>query len=104
MTTQIINRGRGPEIAGTRVTVDRIMDYLREESASDRIVAELNLSHEQVEAALEYIAAHRGEVETEYERILERVRQANPAWIEQRLAKSPQELKDRLQAHCDGKL
>ena len=32
MAARIINRGRGPEVAGTRVTVYRIMDFLREGS------------------------------------------------------------------------
>src|SRR3989442_15866224 len=32
MVARIIDRGRGPEVAGTRVTVYRIMDFVREGS------------------------------------------------------------------------
>ena len=97
MTARIINRGRGPEIEGTRVTVYRIMDFIREASSPARIATELQLNDEQVQTALEYIAMHRSDVETEYEKILQRVQQHNPAWIEVDRAKSPEELKQRLQ-------
>ena len=30
MSARIIDRGRGPEIEGTRITVYRIMDYVRD--------------------------------------------------------------------------
>ena len=33
----IINRGRGPEIAGTRITVFDVMDYLKHGWHRDRI-------------------------------------------------------------------
>ena len=55
MSSRIIDRGRGPEIEGTRVTVYRVMDFLREGSGADRIAEELFLSADQVEHALRYI-------------------------------------------------
>jgi uncharacterized protein (DUF433 family) len=78
MAARIINRGRGPEVAGTRVTVYRIMDFLREGSSAERIATELHLTEEQVCLALDYIAMHRRTVEAEYEKILQRVQQRNP--------------------------
>jgi uncharacterized protein (DUF433 family) len=69
----IINRGRGPEIQGTRITVYRIMDFLREGADCERIAAELSLSEEELRAALDYIDAHRLEVESQYEPILRRL-------------------------------
>jgi uncharacterized protein (DUF433 family) len=42
------------------------MDYLREQSTPERIAAELNLTEEQVQAALAYIAMHQSDVEDEY--------------------------------------
>ena len=63
MSAQIIDRGRGPEIEGTRVTVYRIMDFVRDNSPRERIASELRLSMEQVEVALAYIAEH-GKSET----------------------------------------
>jgi uncharacterized protein (DUF433 family) len=96
MSARIIDRGRGPEVEGTRVTVYRIMDYLCEESTPDRIASELELTIDQVEAALTYIAAHRLEVEDEYEKIMQRVRQPNPAWVEAGRPATPEELKRRI--------
>ena len=39
MGAQIINRGRGPEIEGTRITVYDVMDYLQEGWRYDRFPA-----------------------------------------------------------------
>ena len=44
MATHIIDRGRGPEIEGTRVTIYRIMDFVRAGDSRDRIAAELDLT------------------------------------------------------------
>lgn len=98
MSARIIERGRGPEIEGTRVTVYRIMDYLDGVIPTEEIAAELRISVEQVEAALAYIAAHREEVDREYAKIMERIRLGNPPWVEALRAKSPEELKERLRA------
>jgi uncharacterized protein (DUF433 family) len=59
MTTRIINRGRGPEIEGTRVTIYRIMDFVRDNCTMTTIAEELDLSEAQVHAALDYIATNR---------------------------------------------
>jgi uncharacterized protein (DUF433 family) len=98
MTTRIIDRGRGPEIEGTRVTVYRIIDFLRDNSSADDIATALHLTAEQVQVALEYIAVHRSGVEAEYERILERVQQPNPPHVEARRAPSSEVLKQRIRA------
>ncbi len=70
----IVNRGRGPEIAGTRITVFDVMDYLKHGWHRDRIAALFRLSSRDVQAAIDYIASHRHEVEADYQRILERHR------------------------------
>ena len=49
MGGHIIERGRGPEIRGTRVTVYRLMDCLRAGDAPEQIASELDLSMDQVE-------------------------------------------------------
>jgi uncharacterized protein (DUF433 family) len=98
MAARIIDRGRGPEVAGTRVTVYRIMDFLREGSAAGRIATELCLNEEQVRVALDYIAMHRRTVEAEYEKILQRVQQRNPPHVEAGRATSPDALKQRIRA------
>ncbi len=68
----IIDRGRGPEIAGTRITVFDVMDYLKHDWHRDRIAMLFRLSSRDVQAAIDYIEAHRPEVEAEYQRILDR--------------------------------
>jgi uncharacterized protein (DUF433 family) len=97
ISVRIIDRGRGPEIEGTRVTVYRIMDYLREDSSAERIGQELELTAEQVNQAITYITAHRHEVEVAYEKILQRVNQDNPSGAEGK-APSAEELKQRILA------
>lgn len=99
MSARIFDRGRGPEVEGTRVTVYRIMDFIREGSSAVRIAAELGLTNEQVHVALDYIGAHRLNVEAEYNEILRRVQQRNPSHVEDERAQSPDELKQRIRAH-----
>jgi uncharacterized protein (DUF433 family) len=102
MALSIIDRGRGPELEGTRVTVYRVVDYVRAGDPPSQIAEELDLSEEQVRAALEYINAHRDEVEAEYEAILKRVGQPNPDWVEAGSAKTWDELRRRIEARCSG--
>jgi uncharacterized protein (DUF433 family) len=97
MSPRIIDRGRGPELEGTRVTAYRILDFVRAGSPPGEIAHELDLTGEQVSMALDYIAAHRDEVQAAYEQILRRVSGPNPEWVDARLAKTPDELKRRLE-------
>jgi uncharacterized protein (DUF433 family) len=96
---KIIDRGRGPEIAGTRITVFDVIDYytagcrpqttIRDFSANcgevtgeetragwhrDRIANLFRLSSRDIQAAIDYIEQHREEVDAAYQRILERHR------------------------------
>ena len=74
MVAEIINRGRGPEIAGTRITVYDVMDYRKHGWHRDRIAMLFRLSSRQIQAALDYIDAHEAEVTAEYQTILDRHR------------------------------
>jgi uncharacterized protein (DUF433 family) len=71
---RIVNRGRGPEIAGTRITVYDVMDYWSQGWHRDRIATLFRLSSRDVQAAIHYIEEHRQEVEDEYRRIVDRHR------------------------------
>ena len=102
MAARIINRGRGPELEGTRITVYCIMDYVRAGDSPARIAQELDLTEEQVQEALNYIDAHRDEIEAEYEAILKRVNQPNPEWVEAGSAKTWDELRRRIEARSTG--
>jgi uncharacterized protein (DUF433 family) len=85
METMIINRGRGPEIAGTRITVYDVMDYLKEGWHHTAIAATLRISSAQVLAVIQYVKDHRDEVEANYQKILDRCAKGNPPEIQARL-------------------
>ena len=96
MPAQVIDRGRGPEIAGTRVTVYRIMDYLREGASPTRIAAELQLEVDEVQAALDFIGANQAAVDANYESILHRHEQQRLAAANS--AVDPEQLKERIRS------
>ncbi len=67
---KIIDRGRGPELAGTRITVYDVLDYHELGWHREMIADTLELSSQQVEVALRYIAEHRDEVMADYAEML----------------------------------
>ncbi|HEY7155249.1 MAG TPA: DUF433 domain-containing protein, partial [Gemmataceae bacterium] len=78
----IHDRGRGPEIKGTRITVYSILDYLLEAWSAERIAAWFRLTVPQVEAAIEYMRDHTLEVMRNYVKILERAERGNPPEVQ----------------------
>lgn len=66
----IIRTERGLTIAGTRVTLYDVMDYVTEHYPPKFIRAMLNLTEAQIDAALSYIDGHHAEVEAEYQLVL----------------------------------
>jgi uncharacterized protein (DUF433 family) len=92
----LIDRGRGPELEGTRITVYLIMDFLRADYSPSEIAQELGLTAQQVQTALDYIEEHRTQVEEDYRLILERVHRPNAPEVEAALAKTPEELRRRI--------
>ena len=74
MATQIIDRGRGPEIEGTRITVYDVIDYLQEDWRAGQIAALFRLPLEEIEAAIAYIEQHEDEVMADYQQIIARHR------------------------------
>jgi uncharacterized protein (DUF433 family) len=97
----IIDRGRGPEIVGTRITIYDIMDFLKHGCSVDDIARDLWIEPEKVIAAIDYIESHREQSEREYALILERVSRPNPPEVEQGRAKTREELERRLGAHLE---
>ncbi len=99
---QIINRGRGPEIAGTRITVYDILDYYTEGWHPTAIAGRLRLTSAQVEAAIAYIEQHRAEVMARYQEILDRCARGNPPEVQAKVdaiaAKYRELWADRLRA------
>jgi uncharacterized protein (DUF433 family) len=74
----IIKTGRGPEIAGTRITVYDVIEYHNTGWHRDMIADTLELSSEQVEVAIRYIEENRDEVMANFERNMERINRGNP--------------------------
>lgn len=99
MSTKIINRGRGPEIEGTRITVYDILDYAKHGWHRDRIAALFRLSSRDIQAALDYIQRHEEEVTANYQRILERQRDYTyPPDVEAKIHASRERAKARIAA------
>jgi uncharacterized protein (DUF433 family) len=95
---KIINRGRGPEIAGTRITVYDVMDYYKDGWHRDQIAVLFRLSSRDIQAAIDYIEAHKEEVEVEYQKILDRHRNYKyPPEVQAKLDQIRGEATQRLQ-------
>jgi uncharacterized protein (DUF433 family) len=109
MPAEIIDRGRGPEIAGTRITVYSVMDFLKIGWHRDRIAMHFRLSSRQIQAAIDYIEAHQAEVEEEYQRIIDWHKnykyppkvQAIVDEVRERAAKRLEEIRARQQGNGD---
>lgn len=75
---KIVDRGDGPKIEGTRITVYTVLEDLRNGHTRDEIAVALDLSSRQVQAAIDYIRANEDAVNVEYDKIVARIRQGNP--------------------------
>ncbi len=78
----IIRTNRGLSIAGTRITIYNIMDYLEAHWPPKLIRDRLNLSDKQINDAMEYIQAHKKEVEAEYQLVLKQDDKIRQYWEE----------------------
>jgi len=79
----IIRTERGLTIAGTRITLYDVMDYVTEHYPPKFIRAMLSMTDKQVNAALSYIDAHRAEVETEYQTVIQETEELRQYYDEQ---------------------
>lgn len=101
---QIINRGRGPEIAETRITVYDIMDYTRTDWDPKSIAIVLGISSEEVLTAIRYIEEHKEEVTAEHDRILARDAAGNPPELQARLEETHRRVQQMLKERSERKL
>lgn len=79
----IIRTEGGLTIAGTGITLYDVMDYLTEHYPPKFIRAILDLSDQQITAALSYIEAYRVEVEAEYHLVLQKAEELRQYYEEQ---------------------
>jgi uncharacterized protein (DUF433 family) len=84
----IIDRGRGPELAGTRITVYDIIPYLEAGRSPTSIAAVLHLSTAEGLALMQYIEEHKADVMAENQKIVDRIARGNPPEVEARLRDS----------------
>lgn len=71
---------RGLSITGTRITIYDILGYLKASWPPSLIQHWLNLTPEQLQGALAYIAAHTDEVEQEYQTVLAHAEEHQAYW------------------------
>ena len=76
----VIRTNRGLSIAGRRLTLYSIMDYLHTGWPPHLIRDEFNLTDQQITDVMEYIAAHRDEVEQEYQAVLQQAEDNRRYW------------------------
>lgn len=81
MTTEIVHdRGRGPEIKGTRITVYNLMSYFLDPAMTEaRICNMYDLTPEQVAAARAFVLNNAESVLAEHLRIEQRIADAHDA-------------------------
>ncbi len=93
---RIVDRGDGPKISGTRITVYTVLEDLRNGHRREEIALAYGLSSRQVQAAIDYIHANEAVVNSEYEKILARIRKGNPPHVEAILEAARKKLEARL--------
>ena len=78
----VVRTERGLTIAGTRITLYSVMDYVKEDWPPKLIRDWLNLTDEQITGVMQYIAEHRDEVEAEYQQVLREAEEIRAYWEE----------------------
>lgn len=109
MSAAIIDRGRGPEIHGTRITVYDLLDYIDIDWSDEQIAVLFRLDIEQVRVGRQYIQDHEAEIRADYQVMLDRDARGNPPEIQalldaahlKTLAKL-EELRARKRAEAEG--
>lgn len=97
MDAKIIDRGRGPEIAGTRITVYDVLDYLQAGWRCEHIAGLFRLPPDEIQAAIQYIDDHKDEVMAMYQKILDRHRNFQyPPEVQEKIDRNRQKLKAKL--------
>lgn len=110
ISSTVTRTERGLVVAGTRITLYEIMDYLKADWPPRLIQQWLNLSEEQMADVLIYIQEHAADVEVEYQHVLQQAQEIRAYWEERnqerfaQIAASPpkpgqEELYAKIQAH-----
>src|SRR5437867_4367663 len=104
---QIIDRGRGPQLSTSRVTVQDLVPYFQENCSHAEITRWIpTLSTEEIAVVEQYYRENQAELDEEDRMIRERSAQnKNPDWVEKLLEEAHAEriaLTDRLRHEANG--
>lgn len=80
--TTVVRTSRGLSIAGTRMTLYNIMDYIKADWPPSLIQQWLDLTDEQITDVMAYIKTHQDEVEAEYQLVLQQAEESRRYWEE----------------------
>jgi uncharacterized protein (DUF433 family) len=78
----ILRTERGLTIAGTRITLYDVIDFLKAQYPPQLIRDTFNLTNAQINAALSYIEENRTQVEAEYQEVLQTREEIRQYWEE----------------------
>lgn len=82
VTPTVIRTERGLSIAGTRITLYDVMDYISANWPPKLIRDRLNLTDQQLADVMAYLVDHRAEVEAEYRDVLQEAQENRQYWEE----------------------
>ena len=102
----VIRTSRGLTVAGTRITLYTILDYLYADWPHTLIRQWLDLTEQQMADVLDYLALHREEVEQEYQEVVERAETLRRYWdkrLEEHLARQDKKPMTAEQAELRAK-
>ncbi len=80
MAESVERTERGLVIEGTRITLYEILDYLEAGWTPRLIAVRLNLAPQKIDAVMDWLNAHRQQVEQEYRQVDEDARSARAYW------------------------
>jgi len=78
----VVRTSRGLSIAGTRITLYQIMDYIKANEPAEVIRDHFRLTIRQTAAVMEYIRTHYDEVDAEYREMLAKAEEIRQYWSE----------------------
>ena len=78
----VVRTSRGLSIAGTRITLYDIMDYVTQDWPPELIQYWFNLTDKQIADVMDYIENNRPDVEAEYQQVLQQAEEIRQYWEE----------------------
>ncbi len=78
----VVRTNRGLSVAGTRITLYQIMDYIKADEPPEVILSDFRLTIKQTADVLDYIKIHQDEIEKEYNDILIKAEKSRQYWSE----------------------